>query len=180
MSKAPAPAAADTEAPPKKSKKLLIIIISLVLVLLMGAAAAFFLLSGQGEEEEEEDAPVKEKAKSKKKEDGKLPVFLPLDPPFTVNLIQDQGEQFLQVSVSLRVADATSDPLIKALMPQIRNNVLRTLSSKKAAELYTIEGKDQLAQELKREINMIIEPPRKGAEPDGPVQAVLFTSFIIQ
>lgn len=178
MSKAPAPAP-DGDAPPKKSKKLLFIIIGLVVVLIAGAAAAFFLL-GHGDEEDEDEAPVKEKAKSKKKDDGKLPIFLPLDPPFTVNLLQDQGEQFLQVAVSLRVTDPTADPLIKALMPQIRNNVLRTLSSKKAADLYTVEGKDQLAEELKREINMIIEPPRKGAEPDGPVHAVLFTSFIIQ
>lgn len=179
MSKAPAPAP-DGDAPPKKSKKLLFIIIGLVVVLIAGAAAAFFLLAGHGDEEDEEDAPVKEKAKAKKKDEGKMPIFLPLDPPFTVNLIQDQGEQFLQISVSLRVTDPAADPLIKALMPQIRNNVLRTLSSKKAADLYTVEGKDLLADELKREINTIIEPPKKGAEPDGPVHAVLFTSFIIQ
>lgn len=173
-------ATVDQDGSAPKSKKLLLLIVALVVVVLIGAAAAFFLLSNHGDEDDEDDAPVKEKTKPKKKGDSKMPIFLYLDPPFTVNLAQDQGEQFLQVSISLRVEDPAADPIIKALTPQIRNNVLRTLSSKKAVDLYTVEGKDQLAEELKREVNMIIDPPRKGAEPDGPVEAVLFTSFIIQ
>ena len=47
------------------------------------------------------------------------------------------------------------------------------------------EGKEQLAESLRDEINSVIEPPKKNKKgelvmPEGPVKSVLFTSFIIQ
>lgn len=178
MSKAPAPA--EEAAPPApKSKKLLIIVIVLVLVLLLAVAAVGMLLLKSKSGGEDEEA-VEETAKPKKKaEPGKPPAFIPMD-AFTVNLVQEQGEQFLQVVLSLRIEDSHEEPLIKNLMPQIRNDILRVLSSKRASELITVEGKDKLSEELKITVNRVIEPPAKGHEPEGPVQAVLFTSFIIQ
>ena len=70
-------------------------------------------------------------------------------------------------------------------MPKIRNNITLLLSSKKASELMPKEGKEQLAESLKDEINGVIEPPKKNKKgelvaPEGPVKSVLFTSFIIQ
>lgn len=181
--------AADTGAePPKKSKKLLIIIIALVLVLLIGGgAAAFLLMSGSDEEHEEEVAEETEKpAKkpAKKKENAAPPVFVNLD-PFTVNLVPETGDQYLQVILSLELEDATAQADLTAMMPRIRNNVTLLLSSKKASELQPKDGKEKLAIEIMDEINKAINPPvknKRGEEvaPDGPVTSVLFTSFIIQ
>ena len=69
--------------------------------------------------------------------------------------------------------------------PKIRNNIMLLLSSKKASELLPKEGKENLAEALKEEINDIIEPPKKNKKgekisSEGPVKSVLFTSFIIQ
>lgn len=177
MSKAPA---ADTGDAPPKSKKMLFIVLGLVVVLLIVVAGAAFLLLKPKHNPDEEEEVVEEKPKPKKKaEAAHPPVFIPLD-TFVVNLAQDEGGQFLQIIMTLRVEDAHEEPLIKGLMPQIRNNVLRLLSSQKAAEMQTLEGRDKLQELLKDEINNVIEPPRKGYPPDGPIQAVLFTSFIIQ
>lgn len=86
----------------------------------------------------------------------------------------------MQVVMALELEDMTADPILKGQMPRIRNNLTMILSSKKASELLTKEGKEQLAKEIKDEINGILDPSAKGKAPEGPVLSVLFTSFIIQ
>jgi len=176
------------EAPPKKSKKLLIIILAAVLVLVLGGGgAAFFLLkkSDHAEDEEAAEEVTKPAKKEKKKKDKEAPpVFVNLE-PFTVNLVPETGDQYLQVVLSLEMEDATGEPDLKLKMPKVRNNITLLLSSKKASELMPKEGKEKLAEALKDEINAVIEPPVKNKKgeyvaPDGPVKSVLFTSFIIQ
>jgi flagellar FliL protein len=188
MAKDAKPAEEGAEAPPKKSKKLLIIILAVVLLLVLGGGAAFMLLK-KGDHAEDDEETAEETAKPAKKKDKKKdkeahPVFINLD-AFTVNLVPETGDQYLQVVLSLEVEDATAEPDIKTKMPKIRNNLTLLLSSKKASELLPKEGKEKLAEALKDEINSVIEPPVKNKKgvveaPDGPVKAVLFTSFIIQ
>ena len=186
MAKDAKPAEEGAEAPPKKSKKLLIIILAAVLVIVLaGGGAAFFLLK-KSDTAEDEDATeeVTKPAKKKDKKKETAPVFINLD-PFTVNLIPETGDQYLQVALTLELEDAHAEPDLKARMPKIRNNLTLLLSGKKASELLPKEGKEKLAEALQDEINSIIEPPvknKKGevAHADGPVKSVLFTSFIIQ
>ena len=187
MAKDAKPAAEGAEAPPKKSKKLLIIILAVVLLVVLGGGAAFMLLK-KGDHEEGDEEVAEETAKPKKKDKKKnaqaAPVFVNME-PFTVNLVPETGDQYLQVVLSLEIEDAAADAALKAVMPKIRNNITLLLSSKKASELLPKEGKEQLAEALKDEINGVIEPPTKNKKgeivaPEGPVKAVLFTSFIIQ
>ena len=189
MAKEAKPAAEGAVEAPKKSKKLLIIILAVVLLLVLGGGgAAFMLLKKTDHEADDEETPeetVKAKKKDKKK-DGKEPppAFVNLE-PFTVNLIPETGDQYLQVVLSLELEDATAEPPLKMQMPKIRNNVTLMLSGKKASELLPKEGKEKLAIELKDTINSVIEPPSKNKKgelvmPEGPVKSVLFTSFIIQ
>jgi flagellar FliL protein len=186
MAKDAKPAEEGVEAPPKKSKKLLIIILAVVLVVVLGGGAAFMLLK-KGDHADDDEETAEETAKPAKKKDKKKdkeahPVFINLD-AFTVNLVPESGDQYLQVVLSLEIEDATAEPEIKTKMPKIRNNLTLLLSSKKASELLPKEGKEKLAETLKDEINSVIEPPaknKKGGAAEGPVKAVLFTSFIIQ
>ena len=127
---------------------------------------------------------AKPKKKEKKKDAHAVPAFINLD-PFTVNLVPETGDQYLQVALSLELEDIVEEPALKAVMPKIRNNITLLLSSKKASELMPKEGKEQLAESLRDEINSVIEPPKKNKKgelvmPEGPVKSVLFTSFIIQ
>ncbi|MCE1239352.1 MAG: flagellar basal body-associated FliL family protein [Azonexaceae bacterium] len=191
MAKDNKPAENGDEAAPKKSKKLLIIILAVVLLLVVGGgAAAFLLMKGSHDEEHADDDEVAEepakpaKKKDKKKEHGAPPVFVNLD-PFTVNLVPETGDQYLQVALSLELEGPESQAELTAMMPKIRNNVTLLLSSQKASELLPKEGKEKLAAEIMDEINSAINPPvknKKGEQiaPDGPVTSVLFTSFIIQ
>lgn len=188
MAKDPKPADEGAEVAPKKSKKMLIIILAVVLLLVLGGGAAAFLLLKSSDhavdEDEVAEETVKPKKKEKKKEHAAPPVFVNLD-PFTVNLVPETGDQYLQVALSLELEDMEADASLKMLMPKVRNNLTLLLSSKKASELQPKEGKEALAAALRDEINTIISPPVKNKKgefvaPDGPVQSVLFTSFIIQ
>jgi len=188
MAKDNKPAEEGAEAAPKKSKKLLIIIVLAVVLLLAAGAGAFLMMSGGKDDENlDEDEVAEETAKKpakKKKDKSAPPVFVNLD-PFTVNLVPEVGDQYLQVVLSVELDEAPSQATLAMMMPRIRNNVTLLLSSKKASELQSKEGKEQLAAEIQTEINSAIEPPARNKRgeiipPEGPVVSVLFTSFIIQ
>lgn len=187
MAKDAKPAEEGAEAPKKGNKKLLIIIAAVVLLLVVGGGAAAVLLMKGGEHADDEEA-AEETAKPAKKKDKKKaeapPTFLNLE-AFTVNLVPETGDQYLQVILSLELEGPEAEAEIKANLPKIRNNVTLLLSSKKASELMPKEGKEALAEALTDEVNNILNPPKKTkkgehAVADGPVKAVLFTSFIIQ
>lgn len=173
---------------PKKSKKLLIIIIAVLVLVLGGGGAAFVLMKKGDDAADDEEAVAEAAAHAKKKEKKKKevhPVFVNLE-PFTVNLVPENGDQYLQVSLSLESEEHSAEQTIKAHMPKIRNNITLHLSSKKASELTHKEGKETLAAELRETVNDVLEPPKKNHKGelvhsvDDPVKDVLFTSFIIQ
>jgi flagellar FliL protein len=168
------------EAAPQKSggnKLLLIVIVLLVVILVIGAAGAFLMMSRHSADDADEEEEVVETVKPKKRVKGAPPVYVALD-AFTVNLVPENGDQFVQVVLSVEVDDAESGEKIKAYTPKIRNNVMLLLSSKKASELLTKDGKEKLAGEIRDQMNQVLDPGAKGN--DVPVREVLFTSFIIQ
>jgi len=168
-------------ASPRRSKKLLIIIAAaLVLLLVIAGGAAFLVMKNRATQEGEDGAEVAtETAKSDKKKTTKevAPVYVALD-AFTVNLVPENGDQFLQLMISVEVKDLHTGDKLKTYTPKLRNNIMLLLSGKKAAELITKEGKETLANEIRGLINQILDPG--SAEGEEPVKEVLFTSFIIQ
>ncbi len=186
-----APEASEEAAAPPKSKKLLIIIIAAVfLLVVIGGATVWLLKSKQKTEEGADGEEVAEETvkKKDKKKDAHPPIFVTLE-PFTVNLQQETGDQYLQVSLALELEEPTAEQAVKANMPKIRNAITMLLSTKKASELAPREGKEKLASELRDTINELLNPdahetPKKGkkkaADVEGPTKAVLFTAFIIQ
>ena len=179
------------EAAPRKSKKMLIIIIGVVVLLAVVAVAAVMLMGkkktdgAENKEDAEETAPAHAKF-----DPHKPPVFVALE-PFTVNLASENGNdgQYLQVVASLRVGDEKIGEEVKAFMPQIRHEVLSLLAGKKASEITSPDGREQLASDIKDICNEVMgwEPPsskkkKKGKEEEavGPVVSVYFTQFIVQ
>lgn len=173
--------------PPAKSKKLVIIIIvGLVLVLALGGGVGFLLLKkskAAGEDGEPET-----------KQHEMKPVFVKLE-SFTVKLQPDEGkqeQQFMQTVPELKVRDALIAEKAKTYMPEIRHNILLLLSSRRPSELATPQGMEQLSQDIRTVTNKILDggekkPADKGKEkekgkvdPDDAVQAVLFSTFIVQ
>jgi flagellar FliL protein len=196
---------AEGEGQPPKKKKLLLFIIAGVVGVVIAAGAAFMLLKKPPPEDgdEEEDPPAKSQHAKKKSDKGHdaPPAFVKLD-PFTVKLQVEQQEAYLQTTPELRVSEPLVAERVKQFNAEIRHKVMLVLMSRKASELANPIGVQKLANELRYEVNLIIDGPKvtkkkkKGskaaaeeeaptaipdhADPDDSVQAVLFTQFIIQ
>ncbi|UVW30428.1 flagellar basal body-associated protein FliL [Massilia sp. H6] len=159
--------------PAGSKKKLVMIVVAAVLLLGGGGAAGWYFLSAGDEPGTQESA--KDAKKKKKKDSGAKPEYVPVE-AFTVNLQPENGEQYLQVQFTLQVDGAEQGTLIKDNMAIVRNRVLLLLSGKKASEISSVAGKQQLAAE----IQAIIREPFQKEGDEQEVTDVLFTSFIIQ
>lgn len=163
------PEAADEQAPSKRGRLFIILTIVLLLIASCGGGAAWYFLAGSNAHHGS--------AKSKPKPTAP-PVFLALE-TFTVNLqgeSAEQQQQFLQLNMTLQVADEAQVDMIKLNMPQVRNRLLILLSSKKAAEILSVEGKRKLAEEILKQLRQPFAP--EGPHPE--VSDVFFTSFVVQ
>lgn len=163
---------AEAPAEGKPKSRLLLIVLILIVVLGAGGAAAWYFLVFKAAEPaahaaaKPAAAPVAEAAP---------PVFLPME-TFTVNLQSEDGERFLQTTLTLQLPNQEQVELIKTYLPHVRSRLLLLLSSKKPSEILTIDGKNKLAQE-------IIDALKQPFVPNGPsvnVSSVLFTSFVVQ
>jgi len=166
--------AADAAAPAGGSKKkLMIIAIAGVLLLGGGAGAGWYFLHGSGDAEAHEEAPKKKK---KEKKAAVKAEYVPIE-QFVVNLQPgEEGDQYLQIQFTLQVDGPEQALLVKDNMAKVRSRVLMLLSGKKASEISTIAGKQQLAAEIKA----VVQAPFDEGGDEQEVSDVLFTSFIIQ
>jgi flagellar protein FliL len=194
-------AAAADAAPPKGKKKLIVIVAAAVLLAAVGGGGALMMMKKKAaaEEGEEADAAPAKTAKAAPKHDPKaVPTFVPLD-PFTVNLADRDAERYAQVGITLELDDAKVADQLKAYMPAVRNNILLALADKTAGQLMERDGKQKLAEQVRREtaraMGYDVEEPeeedeeadakpkkkkKKKAEVHLPVTAVHFSNFIIQ
>lgn len=183
MAKAPAPAKADAEAPPakKKRKKLLVIILVIVLVVVLVAGGVVaLLLMKRGAASETDSEEIAAAPASTLVDLTRPPTFVSLD-PFVVNLAPEEGDRYLQVIMALRVADAKTGENLRGFMPEIRHRINLLLASKLPSEVATLQGREELAALIGEEINKVLgAPPAAPGESTGPIQAVLFNSFIVQ
>jgi len=220
MSAAPAPAAPAEGEAPKGGKKKLIIIGAAVAVLLAGGGGGYFYMAkkkaaeeaaaaeaeGGGEEADAHAKPAKKAPPAhdkKKDEHAGPPAFVPLE-PFTVNLTDRDVDRFAQIGINLQVEDAHTAEEMKGYMPAIRNAILLILSHKSSEQLLSLEGKEKLAEEIRREaaraMGFEIEDPdededgahgesdapkkkkkkKKKVESYNPIVHVHYATFIIQ
>jgi len=165
---------AEEEVPKKKKGKLLIIILALVgvIVLAVGGVVAWLLTSAP-DKEKKAGAHGEQDGEEAAHEDEHPPVYVKLE-QFTVNLADH--ESYLQTEVQLLVADPHVQDKISTRLPEVRDALIRLLSSKTVEDLSQPDGKDTLADEIKRDINHVLGIKK---EAEG-VKKVLFGAFIIQ
>lgn len=92
---------------------------------------------------------------------------------FTVNLYG--LTQYLQVDISLKLADPKIADSIKGWNPAIRHELILLLSSQKSEELGTLAGKQKVMGQIKTSVNKVLKLNDKEGVTD-----VLFESFVIQ
>ncbi len=170
-----------------KKKMILFVLIGLLSVGAAGGGTWYYMKHQQDQQnqldedddddaDDDDDEVDKKKAKKKKKKKDQPVTFIKLE-SFTVNLqSNDRESRYLQVELSLKVNEGDVVKAIEAIKPEVRNQILLLLSSKKPGEINTLEGKKKLSEE-------IIESIRSKVDADDlkdDILDVLFTSFIIQ
>ena len=93
-----------------------------------------------------------------------------------MNLLQENGDHYLQVGIVYQVADDKAVDAIKTYMPVIRNRILLLLSSKHPSELAQLDGKQKLVGELV----VAARDALPGATPERGVESAFLSAFVIQ
>ena len=92
--------------------------------------------------------------------------------PFIVNLAQSDGKRFLKVSITLELSSAEVSPEINENLQKIKDSMLILLSSKTFEDVYSVQGKFKLKDEITPRVNRFLVL--------GHVKDAYFTEFVIQ
>ncbi len=157
--------------------KLIVFIVAAVLLLGGGAGAGLYFTgaltpdaqTASEDDEDFEDEDEEEEAKGEA-------IYVDLHPAFTVNLQGKSKARFLQASVQVLTREPKVEQQIKQHAPMIRNKLVMLFSAKTSQELRTLEGKESLQNEARSAIEKVLKAERG----EGGVEAVFFTSFVMQ
>lgn len=149
-------------------KKLILLIVGVLVLVGVAVGVALFLLGGGNESESQKDI-VEEIVKVD-------PVYIDLNPPFTVNLAPDDAVGFLQVSLQVLTFSTDVAAEIEKHKPLIRNNLVVLFGNQKSIELRTPEGKEKLQKDALGVVQAVIDESGSGGEVDN----VFFTTFVMQ
>jgi len=172
----------EEEEAPKKSK-LKWILIGVAVLALLGGGGYFAYLKffappppdQAAEEAPSEGAPAGEKgaapAAKKEPEVPILGVMVPLE-PFVVNLAGTKGKRFLKVAITLELSSPEVNAEINENLQKITDSILILLSSKSFEDVYSVQGKFKLKDEITTRVNRFLVL--------GHVKDAYFTEFVIQ
>ena len=165
------------DAPPTSKKKLMLLVVAAVIALLVlgvgTAAGMYFLMAPPSESSVDENALTEPE---KERERYQEALYIPLDPPFTVNFQKPSRARFLQLRLQAMTRSPEMEEELEKHMPVIRNRLVLLFSSQSADELGTREGKEKLQTQTLEEIQQVL---RQATGEDG-VEEVYFTSFVMQ
>ena len=115
-----------------------------------------------------EEAPVEVEAEVE--EIVVRPIF-PLK-SFIVNLAGDNGTRYLKIKMDLEITSEEFNDDLRMRIPQIRDSIMMTLTSKRYEDIKDREGKIALREEVQDQVNQFFKEPC--------VSNVYFTDLVIQ
>lgn len=146
-----------------------LIIGGMVLALVLGIGGTFAVLHKSASAA---DKPGSAKAHPV----SKAELYLPLNPPFVVNIRDGDTLRYLQVGITLMSHDASSFDVVKASDPVIRNALLQLFSSESYATIIDPAGRSKLQASALATVQKIVK--KRSGKPG--ISALYFTSFVIQ
>ena len=160
------------EAPAAK-KKPMGMIIGIIVGLLALGGGGYYAYMTYFQEKPVEEVPLEGDEGTVKKvdEDVNLGVMFPLD-PFIVNLAGSEGKRFLKVTISLELSTPEVHAELKENIQKVTDSILVLLSSKSFEDVYSVQGKFKLKDEVTTRVNRFLVV--------GHVKDAYFTEFIIQ
>lgn len=165
----------------EEKKGLPIKLILIVVGVLALAGGGYFAYTNFFQEEAVEESAEKDKNGEEGGEgaDGKnaeeLPpgvgVMFTMD-PFVVNLAGSNGKRFLKVTATLELSSPEVNPEFEENLQKITDSILVLLSSKSFEDVYSVQGKFKLKDEITTRVNRFLVV--------GHVKDAYFTEFIVQ
>ena len=165
----------------EEKKGLPIKLILIVVGVLALAGGGYFAYTNFFQEEAVEESAEKDKNGEEGEEgaDGEnaeeLPpgvgVMFTMD-PFVVNLAGSKGKRFLKVTTTLEVSSPEVNPEFEENLQKITDSILVLLSSKSFEDVYSVQGKFKLKDEITTRVNRFLVV--------GHVKDAYFTEFIVQ
>ena len=149
------------------NKKLIIIFAAVLLVAVGGSVAATMFLLGGDESAEEEvvEEPVPTKA-----------IYHELRPAFVVNYVIGAKPRYLQTELSVMSRAPSAIDAVITHGPLVRARILSHLTDQSFTDLQTEEGKKALQESTVSLLNELLAEQ----DAEGEVEAVLFSSFVMQ
>ena len=165
----------------EEKKGLPIKLILIVVGVLALAGGGYFAYTNFFQEEAVEESAEKDKNGEEGEEgaDGEnaeeLPpgvgVMFTMD-PFVVNLAGSNGKRFLKVTTTLELSSPEVNPEFEENLQKITDSILVLLSSKSFEDVYSVQGKFKLKDEITTRVNRFLVV--------GHVKDAYFTEFIVQ
>lgn len=147
--------------------KIILIVVGLAVL----GGGGYFVYENFIKEQPAEEAPDAAVEGEGEEEPVDLGVMFPMD-PFIVNLAGSGGKRFLKVTISLELSAPEVHVEIKENIQKITDSILVLLSSKTFEDVYSVQGKFKLKDEVTTRVNRFLVL--------GHVKDAYFTEFIIQ
>lgn len=162
-------AAEGAQIEPKGGRRKFLIIGAVVLLAAgIAGGAAFYFLHGSAAQAEPDEAPAAPAHKQA--------LYLNLRPDFIVNSTAVGQRRYLQTNVVVMARDQAVIDAVNTHAPIIRSAIINLLADEDFMVLQTDDGKQALRGKMKTTIDATL---KKEAHVDG-IEAVLFTSFVMQ
>ena len=155
-------------------KKPIGMIIGIIVGLLVLGGGGYYAYTNFFQEKPAEEKPAEGeegKEEAPPEEDLNLGVMFPMD-PFVVNLAGSEGKRFLKVTISLELSTPEVHLEIKENIQKVTDSILILLSSKAFEDVYSVQGKFKLKDEITTRVNRFLVV--------GHIKDAYFTEFIIQ
>jgi flagellar FliL protein len=149
------------------------ILLVVVLILIAGVGGYFVqgLISGNSESKAPSSMMQTQPVESTQSVPPAVGVMVPLE-PFMVNLARTKGSRILKVTVTLELNNPAVQPEVEDNRQKIMDSILVLLSSKTFEDVYSIQGKFKLKDEITARVNRFLAM--------GHVKEVYFSEFLIQ
>jgi flagellar protein FliL len=158
----------------EEKKGLPIKLILIVVGVLALAGGGYFAYTNFFQEESVEELKKGEEATDGENAEELPPglgVMFTMD-PFVVNLAGSEGKRFLKVTTTLELSSPEVNPEFEENLQKITDSILVLLSSKSFEDVYSVQGKFKLKDEITTRVNRFLVV--------GHVKDAYFTEFIVQ
>jgi flagellar FliL protein len=149
-------------------------IIGIIVGLLVLGGGGYFAYINFFQEKPVEEKPAEgEETKDEAvvEEELNLGLMFSMD-PFVVNLAGSEGKRFLKATISLELSAPEVNLELNENVQKITDSILVLLSSKAFEDVYSVQGKFKLKDEITTRVNRFLVV--------GHVKDAYFTEFIIQ